>query len=385
MAPPSMTKAKRRSPRSTSSFRASRRSTNRTSLDATNAFEFVVAEEERLAGLPAFARAAAKKSAEEKGLGGHRFTLHAPSFVPAITYLDDRSIREALYRGFNERASDGAFDNRENMRRILELRDKKARILGFASFADFATADRMARSGARVRAFVDDLKARTASHFERERSSLTAFAKETGYDAGPNGIEAWDVAYLVEKQRKRLYDFDEEAVRAHFPLEHVMQGLYRIFGALYGVRFEPIRVPVWDEAVRPYRMTARDEDGRVLATGLSVDLFRAREQSAGRVDGPASVEHAAEPAHRGRGRELHAADRRCAIAPRAPRSPNALPRVRAPPAPMLERGPDPAARGHERRVGFRRASEPDPRELGLGTRDARVAREAPRDWRADAG
>lgn len=232
-------------------------------LDATNAYELVVADASRLEGLPPFARAAAKKSAEDKGYTGFRFTLHAPSFIPAVTYLEDADLREQLYRAYNGRASAGPFDNRELMRDILRLRNEKARLLGFKDFADLTTSDRMAKNGARVRSFIDDLKARTVAHFEREKAALATFSKRESF-------AAWDIGYLAEKQRKALYDFDEEAVRPHFPLEHVQKRLFAICHDLYGVRFEPIAVPVWDEAVRPYALLA--EDGRKLAT-VYVDLF----------------------------------------------------------------------------------------------------------------
>ncbi len=231
-------------------------------LDATNAFDLVVEEEGRLAGLPEFARKAARQSAESKGLAGYRFTLHAPSFIPAITYLDDAELREKLYRAYNERASSGPFDNRRLIGDILRLRRKKAQILGFADFADLTTADRMAGSGVAVRAFLGDLRAKTVSAFSAEKEALTRFAGKP--------LAAWDVAYWSEKQRRALYDFDEEAVRAYFPLDRTLDGLFAILKSLYGVTFEPVGAPVWDPAVRPYVL--RDESGRLLAR-VYVDLF----------------------------------------------------------------------------------------------------------------
>jgi oligopeptidase A len=244
-------------------------------LDATNAYELVIEDPARLAGLPEFALAAARKSAEEKRKKGYRFTLHAPSFIPAITYLDDRSLREELYRAYNARASSGPHDNAALMRDILALRRRKAALLGFATFADLTTADRMARSSGRVRTFLDDLRARTAAHFEREKAALRDFAatlvphREPG-EAAPPSLEAWDTAYVAAKRRRALYDFDETTVRAHFPLEHVLAGLFSIFRELYGVTFEPATMPVWDESVRPFVL--RDEAGTKLAN-VYVDLF----------------------------------------------------------------------------------------------------------------
>jgi len=120
-------------------------------LDATNAFELVVADEKRLAGLPPSAVSAARQSASEKGLEGWRFTLQAPSYTAVMTYSDDPGIREEVWRAYAARAASGKFSNRENIRRILELRQEKAALVGYRDFADFALADRMAKSGERAR------------------------------------------------------------------------------------------------------------------------------------------------------------------------------------------------------------------------------------------
>jgi len=231
-------------------------------LDSTNAYELVVDDEARLAGLPALAKRAASESAVQKGRSGFRFTLHAPSFTPAITYLDDASLREQLYRAQTSRASSGEHDNAKLISEILELRRRKAKLLGFADFSDFTTADRMARSGQRAHDFIDDLRRRTAAFFEREREALTEFAGKK--------LAAWDVAYFSEKQRRSAFDFDEELLRPYFPVETVLAGLFEILSRLYGVRFEPRAVPVWDESVRPYAMI--DDKGATLAT-VYLDLF----------------------------------------------------------------------------------------------------------------
>ncbi|HTJ81444.1 MAG TPA: M3 family metallopeptidase [Polyangiaceae bacterium] len=231
-------------------------------LDATNAFELVVEDEAQVAGLPDLAKRAARESAAKKGKAGYRFTLHAPSFIPAVTHLDDAGLRERLYRAYNERCSGGDHDNRALLGQILDLRKKKAALLGFGDFGDFTTVDRMAKSGARARSFIADLRARTEPFFARERAALVEFAGRP--------LSAWDVAYFSEKQRKALFDFDDEALRPYFPLDGVLSGVFQILGKLYGVRFEPVSVPTWDASVRPYHLVGGD--GTHLAT-VYVDLF----------------------------------------------------------------------------------------------------------------
>lgn len=230
-------------------------------LDATNAFELVVSEKERLAGLPPHAIEAARASAADKGLEGYRFTLQAPSYVPALTYLDDASIRERLYRAFNTRGASAELDNRPIIKRILELRRAKAELLGYASFADLVLEDRMAKSGGAARAFVHMLEHKTRPFFDRENEELLAFRREIeGPEAPP--LAPWDVGYYAEKQRRARYDFDEEALRPYFELNRVLEGIFEIANRLYGVTIEPWEgAPVWHPSVKAFNV--REPDGSV--------------------------------------------------------------------------------------------------------------------------
>lgn len=213
-------------------------------LDATNAFELIVTDEAQLAGLPPSAVAAARQSAEQKGVAGWRFTLQAPSYMAVMTYLDDRGIREKMYRAFATRAAGGQFDNTGNLVRILELRREKAKLLGFSHFADLVLVDRMAKTGAAAEKFLTDLQAKTEAFFARENEQLRAFA-------GGLELEPWDVGYYAEKQRLALYDFDEEQLRPYFSLSSAMAGMFELTGRLFGIRVvERQGVPAWDKDVR---------------------------------------------------------------------------------------------------------------------------------------
>jgi oligopeptidase A len=233
-------------------------------LDSTNAFELLIADERKLAGLPESALQAARDSAAAKGEAGWRFTLRAPSFTPLMMYLDDAGIREQVYRAQSTRAVAGGWDNRPLIARLLELRRQRARLLGYASFADLVLEDRMAHDGARALRFLEDLEQRTEPHFRRENGELLAFRRQREGPLAPP-LEPWDVAYYAEKQRAALYDFDQEALRPYFPLERVVAGLFEIVRRLYGIRVEPEGgVPVWDSQVRCYRV--RDGGGEPLGT-----------------------------------------------------------------------------------------------------------------------
>ncbi|KYF80612.1 oligopeptidase A [Sorangium cellulosum] len=227
-------------------------------LDATNAFEFVVEDPARLAGLPPSAVETARQSAEDRGIKGYRFTLQAPSYIPVLTYLDDASIRERFYRAFNTRATEGGHDNRPLIRRILELRCEKAKLLGYASFADLVLEDRMAKTGAEARRFVSTLRERTEPVFEREKDELAAFRRELEGPGAPP-LAPWDVSYYAEKLRRARYDFDDEALRPYFPLDRVISGLFEIAHRLYGVRITPWQgAPTWHPSVRAYQLLEAD-------------------------------------------------------------------------------------------------------------------------------
>jgi oligopeptidase A len=238
-------------------------------LDETNAFELVVTDERQLGGLPDSAKQAAAENARQKGVEGWRFTLHAPSMIPVLTYLDDASIREKVWQAYNTRASSGKKDNRPIISRVLELRRAKARLLGYRDFCDLVTEDRMAENGTRAREFVDDLRARTQPAFERENEELQRFRNELeGSQASK--LEPWDVAYFAEKQRQAKYAFNEEELRPYFPLDRVLKGLFATAQALYEIDIVPWKASTWDPAVQSYAV--RDCDGSEIAA-FYVDLF----------------------------------------------------------------------------------------------------------------
>jgi oligopeptidase A len=227
-------------------------------LDSTNAFELLITDEAGLAGLPPSAVAAARAAAGAKGREGWRFTLQGPSYLAVMTYLDDVTVREQIWRAYNSRAASGDHDNRPLIEKILDLRREKARLLGFRDFADLALDDRMAHTGAHAREFLEDLRRKTEPRFREENRELETFAGKS--------LEPWDIAYWAEKQRAALFDFDEEALRPYFPLERVVAGMFEIFGRIFGIRVsEEQGVPVWDPEVRSYAIHDR-ASGRYLGS-----------------------------------------------------------------------------------------------------------------------
>jgi oligopeptidase A len=235
-------------------------------LDATDAWTEQV-DITALAGIP------------ESELGmfrdgeNHVLTLKQPCVTAILTYADDRSVRERVYRAYQTRASDqgphaGRFDNTARMTQILALRHEAATLLGFANAAEESLATKMAGKPDRVLDFLRDLVQRAKPIAERELVELRAFAKE---HAHLDDLQPWDVAYAAEKLRLQKYDLSEEELKPYFPLPAVIDGLFAIVTRAFGVVLRLRKdVDVWHPDVRFYDVV--DESGRVIA-GVFVDLY----------------------------------------------------------------------------------------------------------------
>ena len=234
-------------------------------LDATNAFAEYVNDESELAGLPNDVIQAAREAAEKEGKNGWKFTLHMPSYLPVMQYADSRRLRAALYRAYVTRASEfgpPALNNAPLMRRLLELRQEEAHMLGYANFAEVSLTPKMAESVEQVLAFLRDLAAKARPFAEKDLAELREFSAKT---LGLPALEAWDYAYAAEKLRQARYDFSAQEVKPYFTEPTVLAGLFRAIETLYGVRIRPDTAPVWNADVRFFRITD--------ATGQRVGQF----------------------------------------------------------------------------------------------------------------
>ncbi|RXD33266.1 oligopeptidase A, partial [Xanthomonas perforans] len=185
-------------------------------LDATDAWSYVTEDQTQLSGLPAEVIAAARAAAEKDGVPGWKFTLQMPCYLPVQSDADSRDLRARLYRANAERASefgDATLDNSANIDRILALRAELAQLLGFASYADYSVATKMAQSPDEVMGFLRDLAARAKPHAQRDRAELEAFARD---ELGLDELQAWDLAYASEKLKQARYSFSEQEVKQYF-------------------------------------------------------------------------------------------------------------------------------------------------------------------------
>lgn len=231
-------------------------------LDATNAWQLVVEDERRLAGLPERAKAAARRNAEAKGLAGWRFTLHMPSQEPFMTYLEDAALRREMWTASAAVGAAAPYDNTPLIGRILALRAEKAALLGKASFAEVVLERRMAKTGERALAFVEDFRARCVAPFAQECRALEEFkAQHTGGQPGP--LAPWEIAFWAEKLRQARYDFDEEALRPYLPMDRVIAGLFELTQRVFGLRMTERaahEAETWHPEVKFYDM--HDARGR---------------------------------------------------------------------------------------------------------------------------
>ncbi|MEO9332134.1 oligopeptidase A [Ectopseudomonas guguanensis] len=253
-------------------------------LDATQAWTKHITDEAVLSGLTDSAKAQMKQAAEAKDLDGWLITLEFPSYYAVMTYADDRALREEVYAAYCTRASDqgpnaGQNDNGPLMAEILDLRQELARLLGFANYSELSLASKMAESTDQVLSFLRDLAVRSKPFAEQDLAELKAFAAEQGL----NDLQSWDVGYYSEKLRQQRYSISQEEVRAWFPVDKVLSGLFAIVQKLYGIEIRELKdFDTWHPDVRLFEIT---ENGQHVGR-FFFDLYaRANKRGGAWMDG----------------------------------------------------------------------------------------------------
>ncbi|MEZ4839138.1 M3 family metallopeptidase [Flavobacterium sp.] len=207
-------------------------------LAETNNYQLHITNEADLKGLPDGAKEMAASLAKSKGLNGWVFTLDFPSYLPFVTYVDNRELRKEIAIAAGKKAfQNNEFDNKENVKRIVELRHKRANLLGYESHSHFVLEERMAQHPNKVKAFLNDLLEKAKPAAQKEFAELTAFAKELD---GIEQLEKWDGAYYSEKLKQRLFSLDDELLKPYFKLENVLNGAFTIAEKLFGIRFKEV-------------------------------------------------------------------------------------------------------------------------------------------------
>jgi len=242
-------------------------------LDATPGWTRPVTDEALLSGLPETVVELAAQTARRQDRSGWLFTLEYPSYVPVMTYADDREFRREMYTAYNTRASElgpngGKWDNGPLMAEILSLRQELAALLGYKDYAEYSLVKKMADTPGEVMAFLQDLAARSKAVAQQELAALEEFA------AGEYGLEdlrAWDIPYYSEKLRQKRYDFSQEDLRPYFPAHQVVEGLFSVVNRLYGLSItDRDGIEAWHPDVRYFELS--DDSGR-LRGGFYLDLY----------------------------------------------------------------------------------------------------------------
>ncbi|OCF96507.1 oligopeptidase A [Gilliamella sp. wkB308] len=249
-------------------------------LDATMGWTKLITNLDDLSGMPESALAAAKEQAKAKGQEGWLLTLDIPSYLPIMTYGDNRDLRFELYQAYNTRASDqgpnaGKWDNTEIIKQILSLRDELAHLLGFETYADKSLATKMAESTQQVIEFLTDLASKAKPQGEKELADLKRYAYEF---FGASDIKPWDIAYYSEKQKQYLYTINDEELRPYFPEQTVINGLFEVVYRVFGITAKQRQgVEVWDPEVKFYDLYNTNGE---LKGSFYLDLY-AREHKRG--------------------------------------------------------------------------------------------------------
>ena len=232
-------------------------------LKDTNKWTLVVDNEKDLAGLPASSIAVAAEEAKAMGKEGKWvFTLHAPSRLPFLTYADNRDLREKMYKAYTNIANNNdENDNKAIINQILKLRLQKAKLFGFDSFAAYQMDNVMAKTVEDAEELLYKVWKPAVAKAHEEIADMQKYVDNHG---GNFKIAAWDYYYYAEKVKKEKFNFDENDVRAYFPIENVRKGIFTMAERLYGITFKEVNnVPVYHPDVKVYEVL--DKDGKHLS------------------------------------------------------------------------------------------------------------------------
>jgi len=246
-------------------------------LAETNSYQLLITNPDDLAGLPESEREAAAQTAKSKGKDGWLFTLHGPSFVGFMKYADSRKLREEMYRAYTSRGfQKNDRNNEEIIRKTVNLKLEKAKLLGFKNHAEYVLAERMAENPKRVNDFVNQLHLASRPSAERELAEVLEFARKHGLQ---DPLQRWDWSYYSEKLKNANYGFDEQQVKPYFQLEKVCEGIFGLANRLYGLTFKENKsIPVYHPDATAYEVF--DQDGSFISV-LYLDFFPREGKSGG--------------------------------------------------------------------------------------------------------
>ncbi|KAF0697957.1 Aste57867_11387 [Aphanomyces stellatus] len=255
-------------------------------LDATKAFAQIVTDKRTLDGLPDSVLQLLAQNAAADGhadatadAGPWKLTLDMPCYLPLMKYATNRTLRETLYRASVTRAGDAPFDNVDVIRETLALRQERAALLGFGSYAELSLATKMAPSVDAVEAMTNELRAKC---FDLAKDEVRVLGEYAAAHGQTEPLAHWDVAFWAEKRRVDLFALDDELVKPYFPLPKVLDGLFGLASRLFGVTIEPAsgddNAETWHPDVQFFHIKER---GSVIASFFLDPYARPQEKNGG--------------------------------------------------------------------------------------------------------
>ncbi|AYY84916.1 M3 family peptidase [Chryseobacterium indologenes] len=244
-------------------------------LASTNAYFKHITDKGQLAGIPEAISDQFAEEAKERNLEGWVVTLQYPSYIPFMTYAENRELRKELALANGKKSFDGGeFDNQNLIKELLHLKQQKAQLLGYTDYADYVLEERMAKSPVKVFDFLHELLTKAKPYADKEIEELKSLAKADGID----DMQSYDHAFYAEKLRKQKYDLNDEELKPYFPLNQVQDAVFGLAGKLFGLTFEERNdIPKYHEDVKVYEVK---ENGEYKSL-LYVDYFPRKEKRAG--------------------------------------------------------------------------------------------------------
>lgn len=222
-------------------------------LAETNAFEMLIKDEKQLSGLPKAVIKSAEETAREKGKKGWVFTLNYPSYIPFITYADNRELRKKMAIAFGKKGFQNNSNNNEKIvLKVAKLKYKRAKLLGYKTHAHFVLEERMAKTPEEVMQFLNNLLEKAKPYAKKEFEELAIYAKKKD---GIEQLQKWDIAYYSEKLRKEKFSLDQDILKPYFQLNKVLSGAFAIANKLYDVNFiEIFDIDKYHKDVKTYKV-----------------------------------------------------------------------------------------------------------------------------------
>ncbi|KAI8060937.1 hypothetical protein BC940DRAFT_310993 [Gongronella butleri] len=231
-------------------------------LDATKAYKKVISDESELVGCSPDFLDALKKNAAAHGEkeGSYCITLDYPIYGPFMMHCANRDLRAEVYRANITKASTGDLDNAPILHEILGLRQEKAQLLGYKTYADLSLVVKMAHDLPTAESLLDNLFDASIGHARRDLDALTQFAvNELGHPAG-EPLSPWDTTYASEKYRQSLFKYDEETISHYFAFPKVLQGLFDVAREVLGIDVRELS----DDEIRANKITRWHPDVKVF-------------------------------------------------------------------------------------------------------------------------